>query len=162
VKADEMKEMVKVGFELDRDQDGYPPADWEWMWARRVGESTYKIDNVPFFAKLVSSGDIVFAEATATGIIFRNLVHPSGHSTVRVIVHRESRNDDELRAVVGGVRQALQAIGCSTELSHIPNLIAVDIPPDVNYQSVAAFLSQKEHDGLLEYEEACLASGIGE
>jgi hypothetical protein len=81
---------------------------------------------------------------------------------VRVIVHRESRNDDELRAVVGGVRQALQAIGCSTELSHIPNLIAVDIPPDVNYQSVAAFLSQKEHDGLLEYEEACLASGIGE
>lgn len=33
---------------------------------------------------------------------------------------------------------------CSTELSHIPNLIAVDIPSEVNYHSVAAFLSPKK------------------
>jgi hypothetical protein len=156
--ANESKEMVKVGFKLARDEDDYPPADWEWMWARRVSDSTFKIDNIPFFAKSISCGDIVAAEQTNKGLVFRELVQPSGHSTVRVIVHRGDRNDEQLRAVVEDVKQALRAMGCSAELSHIPSLIAVDVPPEVNYQSVAAFLSQKEHDGLLGYEEACLAA----
>lgn len=155
--ANESKEMVKVGFKLVRDDD-YPPADWEWMWASRVNDSTFKIDNIPFFAKSISCGDIVAAEQTNTGLIFRELVQPSGHSTVRVIVHRGDRNDDRLRAVVDDVRQTLRAMGCSAELSHIPNLIAVDVPPEVPYQSVSAFLAQKERDGLLGYEEACLAA----
>jgi hypothetical protein len=156
--ANDPKEMLKVGFRLHRDEDDYPPADWEWMWASRVGDSTFKIDNIPFFAKGVSSGDIVAAEQTDTGLIFRELVQPSGHSTVRVLIHRGDRNDEQLRAVVGDVRQSLRNMGCAAELSHIPSLIAVDIPPQVNYQSVAAFLSQKERAGLLEYEEACLAA----
>lgn len=156
--GNESKEMVKVGFKLTRDEDDYPPADWEWMWASRVGNSTFKIDNIPFFAKSISCGDIVAAEQTNTGLIFRELVQPSGHSTVRIIVHRGNRSDEQLRTVVDDVAQALRALGCTTELSHIPSLIAVDVPPEVNYQSVAAFLSGKEHEGLLRYEEACLAA----
>lgn len=154
----ESKEMVKVGFRLDRDEDNYPPADWEWLWASRVSDSRFRVDNIPFFAKSISCGDIVAAERTNAGLIFRELVQPSGHSTVRVIVHRGDRSDDQLRAVVEDVRQALRTMGCSAELSHIPSLIAVDVPPEVNYQSVAAFLSKKEGDGLLGYEEACLAA----
>ncbi len=156
--ARKKEEMLKVGFKLDRDADDYPPADWEWLWASRVSDSTFKIDNIPFFAKLISCGDIVAAEQTNMGIIFRELVQPSGHSTVRVIVHRCDRSDDQLHAAVEDVRQVLRVMGCSVELSHIPGLIAVDVPPEVNYESVAAFLSQKERDGLLGYEEACLAA----
>ncbi len=156
--AKKKKEMVKVGFKLERDADDYPPADWEWMWASRVSDSTFQIDNIPFFAKLIACGDIVAAEQIATGLIFRELVQPSGHSTVRVIIHRGDRNDDQLRALVEGIRQSLRAMGCTAELSHIPSLIAIDIPPEVNYRSVAMFLSEKEHAGLLGYEEACLAA----
>ena len=29
------EEMVKVGFKLNRDEDDYPPADWEWLWVSR-------------------------------------------------------------------------------------------------------------------------------
>jgi len=159
VKEDKTSEMVKVGFKLERDEDDYPPADWEWMWASRITNSTFKIDNIPFFAKLIACGDIVAAEQTAAGLIFRELVQPSGHSTVRVIIYREKRSDEQLRALVEEIRQSLRAMGCSTELSHIPSLITVDIPPEVNYQSVAVFLSEKERQGLLGYEEACLASG---
>jgi len=156
--VDEAKETVKVGFRLERDADDYPPADWEWLWANRVSDSTFQIDNVPFFAKQISWGDIVSAQQTGTGLIFQKLIQPSGHSTVRVIVFREGRNDEQLGAAVESIRQTLRAMGCSTELSHIPNLVAVDIPPNVDYEQVSAFLSQKERDGLLEYEEACLAS----
>ena len=73
MKADKTREMVKVGFKLERDKDDYPPANWEWIWASRISDSTFKIDNSPFFAKLIASGDIVAAEQTATGLIFREL-----------------------------------------------------------------------------------------
>jgi hypothetical protein len=149
--------MVKIGFKLERDQDDYPPADWEWMWASRVSDSTFKIDNAPFFAKGVSAGDVVAAEQTDCGLVFRDLVQPSGHSTVRVVVFRGDRNDGDVQTLVGELREYLRALGCSTELSHIPNLFSVDIPPEVDYSSVSAFLSLKETSGILEYEEACLA-----
>ncbi len=157
VDANDKQEMVKVGFKLDRDQDDYPPADWEWMWASRVSDSTFKIDNSPFFAKGVSAGDIVAAEQTSGGLVFRDLVQPSGHSTVRVVAIRGDRNEGQVQALVAELRESLKALGCSTELSHLPNLFSVDIPPEVDYRSVSAFLSQKESEGILEYEEACLA-----
>jgi Domain of unknown function (DUF4265) len=159
VDANEQEEMVKVGFRLDRDQNDYPPANWEWLWASRISDATFKIDNIPFFAKLVSCGDIVTATQTDAGFVFKKLIQPSGHSTVRVVIFREGRNDQQLVAEVEAIRQFLRTMGCSTELSHIPNLIAVDIPPEVDYRSISAFLSRKEHDGVLEYEEACLAPG---
>ncbi len=155
--TNEKQEMVKVGFKLDRDQDDYPPADWEWMWASRVSDSTFKIDNSPFFAKGVSAGDIVAAEQTSGGLVFRDLVQPSGHSTVRVVVLRGDRNEGQVQALVAELRESLKALGGSTELSHLPNLFSVDIPPEVDYSSISAFLSRKEADGILEYEEACLA-----
>ena len=154
----ESNEMVKIGFKLDRDKDNYPPADWEWLWATRVTDATFRIDNIPFFAKLISCGDTIAAQQTNRGLVFKELVQPSGHSTVRIIIHRNDHDDEQLRILVEDIRQTLGGMGCSTELSHIPNLIAVDIPSEVNYHSVAAFLSQKEDDGLLGYEEACLAA----
>lgn len=154
---DKSESEEKIGFKLERDEDGYPPADWEWLWASRVGEGTFKIDNIPFFAKGVSCDDIVTAEQTAKGLIFRGLHRPSGHSTVRVVVYQEDREEGQVNTIVQDIRQSLQNLGCATELSHIPNLIAVDIPPNVNYESISAFLSEKEEEELLEYEEAALA-----
>jgi Domain of unknown function (DUF4265) len=157
VDTNEKQEMVKVGFKLDKDEDGYPHADWEWMWASPVSDSTFKIDNTPFFAKGISAGDIVAAEQTSGGLVFRALVQPSGHCTVRVVVFRGDRNEEQVRTLVAELRESLKALGCSTELSHIPNLFSVDIPPNVDYKKISAFLSQKEADRILEYEEACLA-----
>ncbi len=155
---DKPEAMLKVGFKLERDESNYPPADWEWLWVSRVSDSTFKIDNIPFYAKLISCGDIVAAVQSEAGLVFKELIQPSGHSTVRVVIFRRDQNDEQLGTAVGTIREGLRAMGCATEQSHIPNLIAVDIPPEVDYQSVSAFLSGKEHDGLLEYEEACLAS----
>ncbi|MGC2745539.1 MAG: DUF4265 domain-containing protein [Candidatus Angelobacter sp.] len=157
MERNDASEMIKIGFKLERDEDDYPPADWEWMWAKRVGGSTVRLDNIPFFAKGISSGDVVMAEQTDKGLIFKKLHQPSGHSTVRVVVYRENRDDGELAKVVSDIRRSLEGLGSKTELSHLPNLIAVDVPPNVEYESVSTFLSEKERDGILEYEEAALA-----
>ena len=57
---------------------------------------------------------------------------------------------------VGDVRAALRALGCESEGSDVPCLIAVDVPPDVRYSDVRALLEKLLAEGVLDYEEACL------
>ena len=52
----------RIQFRLTLDEDGYPPASGETLWATALGDGTYRIDNIPFFATGVSLGDVVEAE----------------------------------------------------------------------------------------------------
>jgi hypothetical protein len=139
---------VKVSFRLERDEDGYPPADWEHLWARWTADGLYELDNTPFFARGVSYGDVVAADFANGLYEFREVVRPSGHSTLRVIVLEGGRMQ-ELRA-------SLHDLGCSTELSHLSNLVAVDVPPSVPYGDLTTFLQSGENAGYWEYEEAAV------
>jgi hypothetical protein len=142
------EKMERVAFRLKRDDDGYPPADWEHLWARPVGDSMFKLDNTPFFARGVSYGDIVLVELREGMHVFDRVVRPSGHSTLRVILFKPELVDD--------LRSQLRALGSQTELSHIPGLIAVDVPPSVDLARVKALLAAGEAAGDWEYEEAAV------
>jgi len=48
-------------FELEQDEDGYPPAELEGVWAIEFADGGYKIDNIPFFTRQATLGDIVEA-----------------------------------------------------------------------------------------------------
>jgi hypothetical protein len=37
---------VKVLFDLEQDEDGYPPAAAETLWAVQVGDGLFQIDNI--------------------------------------------------------------------------------------------------------------------
>ena len=51
-----------------------------------------------------------------------------GHTTLRVYF---SDADD-----VAPTRRQLKKLGCSTEVSNLPKLVAVDVPPDAGYAEV--------------------------
>lgn len=142
-------EHVKIVFPLPKDDDGYPPDDVESLWASPRLDGTFTIDNVPFFVRGVSSGDVVTAYSRCDRLIFGNLVSEGGHSTIRVLVSDESSAQQ--------VREDLRNLGCSSELSHIPGLIAVDVPPSVRYAVIRTFLERGEAAGRWEYEEGCIA-----
>lgn len=139
---------AKVAFHLVQDADGYPPADWEHLWAHRVGESLFVLDNIPFFVRGVSLGDLVSVEHTGGLNQFREVVQPSGHSTLRVILFDTN--------LASGLRAKLKELGCETELSHLSNLIAVDVPSSKNLAEVRAVLTDGENSGGWEYEEAAV------
>ena len=80
--------------------------------------------------------------------VFQSVVRQSGHSTLRVVLFDTT--------VLDSVRANLSELGCSTELSHLPNLIAVDIPPDVELNRIREYLSRGELDGRWEYEESAV------
>ena len=44
---------------MEQDEDGYPPAGSERLWALHVGEGRYRLDNIPFFARVLALGDVV-------------------------------------------------------------------------------------------------------
>src|SRR5215208_8544951 len=82
-------DLLKIGFRLERDDDGYPPADWEFLWGRRVGESQFQIESIPIFVLGISCDDIVSAQHVEEYTMFQALLVPSGHSTLRVMVFDE-------------------------------------------------------------------------
>ncbi len=139
---------MKISFPLVRDQDDYPPADWEHLWAISRGIDQYELDNIPFFAKGVSAGDIVSARRDDDQLIFDRVLRHGGHSTVRIIMLKLDEKE--------GVRNELAVLGCESEGSHLPNLFAVDVPPNVNYAQVASFLAEKAEKNILDYEEAAI------
>lgn len=139
----------KIKFALERDEDGYPPADFEWVWAKPCGTNIYEIDNIPFFAKCLAIGDKVEAVENSQGeLCYKSHCGYSKHSTLRVIVF-DSKNVPDLR-------KALGMLGCLSELSHLPRLIAVDLPQQVNITEVRRMLDIGQSQGLWEVEEACV------
>ena len=141
-------DLVKVLFRLERDADGYPPADSESIWARPLGGGEYALDNIPFFVKGVSCGDVVRVAVSDGERWVAEVVRYCGHGTVRVLAADA--------ADVPALREELQALGCGSELSHISKLIAVDIPPDIPYDSVQPFLRAGMAQGRFDYEEAAI------
>ena len=142
------RQQVKVSFRLERDKDGYPPADWEDLWAEQVSDDTCRLNNVPFFARGVACGDLVRVEHSRGRLNYRQVVETQGNSTLRVIVF-----DSE---AVPSLRSRLTDLGCSTEQSHVEGLISVDVPKSADLKSVVAMLAQGETEGSWEYEEAAL------
>jgi hypothetical protein len=140
-----MTEHTKVRFQFET-SEGH--LDTESIWAI-IRQDDYEIDNIPFFAKEVALGDLIAAEADKDGLLwFTKVIRPSRHSTIRLWFEHV---DD-----VAETRELLRVMGCASEVSDLPRLVAVDVPHGVPYERVRAFLEDGEAAGKFEYQEACL------
>ncbi len=138
----------KILFELQQDEDGYPPDKWESLWAYETAPGLLKIDNIPIFVKGISNGDIVAAERHGDQFQFKQLIQRSANSVFRLYLSDPSD--------ASAVRQRFRELGCESEQSDIPKLIAVDIPGSVRMKPVAALLDEGLQSGRWEYEEGVL------
>ncbi|MET7931211.1 DUF4265 domain-containing protein, partial [Streptomyces sp. NPDC005349] len=81
---------VKVDFRMDIDEDGWPPASVESMWAVNLGDGTVRLDNTPWFVRGVASGDIIKVELDGDGVLWAGeTVWPSQNCTIRLIVLKD-------------------------------------------------------------------------
>src|SRR4029453_5700174 len=74
----------RIRFRLTQDQDGYPPASAETLWATALGNAAYRIANIPFFARGVSLGDVVETKMIDGLPTFARVRQRGGHATLRV------------------------------------------------------------------------------
>lgn len=137
--------LVKIGFELEQDEEGYPPDKWETLWAQtEEQEGLYRIDNIPFYVRGISSGDVVAAEYSDDQLYFARLVTPSSNSVFRLYVAEVTD--------MQSTRDAFRALNCESELSRIPKLVAIEIPGSVAIEPVSALLENGALSGRWEYE----------
>lgn len=152
---------VRVKFRLIQDELGYPPATSEMLWAVPIGESLFCLDNIPFFVRGVSCFDVIQARKATDGPLeYERLMEPRGHSTLRVIFHDTRDDPRAIQDRVDDLRNRMRSLGCSSERSHMPRLVAFDIPPEVDFALIRAILDTGEKQQLWEYEEATIAHPV--
>ena len=143
---------VKVAVALEKDEEDYPPAGYENLWAMPAGEGLFRIANIPFFARSIALGDIVSAVPEQGLLCFKEVIQPSGHSTLRLIVYDE--------AEVTSIIEHFTQLGCESERSHIPGLIALDVPPSISLAILKQELDAGHTQERWDYEEACLGQPV--
>jgi hypothetical protein len=146
---------AKVRFALERDQDGWPPAESEGLWAEPVGGHLYRVDNTPWFAFGVAADDVIEARQDADGVLwFVQVRERGGHTVVRVI----PREDGPLGGDRQSVLDVFEPLGVGAEGMSSPiNMVALDIGPDASLSSVKSLLASGESDGRWYYEEGCIS-----
>ena len=144
---------VHVIFPLTQDESGYPSVGSERLWAKRLEDHTYEIDNIPFFVQGISSGDIITAEEKDGALFFEEVKKHSGNSTLRVSIFGD---DDIKQKLVRELRNMLSNLGCETEVSHTPNLLSVEVPITTSLKVVIDYLKKGAEEGKWDYEEATL------
>lgn len=144
-------ERFKINFRLKQDEHGYPPTTTETIWAKKRSEKEYEIDNIPFYVRGISSGDIVSATNEGGELVFDKLVSPSDNSTLRVIIMDKNRKEE----TGSNLRKYLIELGCEIE-GNQPGMFAVEVPKSVNLKSVIAYLVKGEAKSLWGHEEAAL------
>lgn len=94
-------ERLKVVFELAVDDDGWPPASSERLWAVRVGDDTARLENIPFFVRGASLGDVVRFGVNDDGErIVEDVVGYSDNCTIRVIPAEDGHLVEQRQAVL--------------------------------------------------------------
>jgi Domain of unknown function (DUF4265) len=84
----------------------------------------------------------------------QNRITQSMNSTYRLLVTDVEQVEE--------VRHWLHALGCDSEQSHIPRLIAVNIPDHVDMRILTSSLDDQSAKGVFEFEEAALRGTLAE
>ncbi|MFE6548708.1 DUF4265 domain-containing protein [Streptomyces sp. NPDC057746] len=145
--------LFKVAFDLDVDASGWPPVSVERLWGEKTDvRSEIRVVNTPFFVSGIAYGDLVQVrpDHERRELVYDHFTEESGHSTVRVVFMR-----DEAR---GAVEQRLTESGCDWETPRqFENLMAVDVPPDVDYATLRRWLLERVDGGGIEIQESALS-----
>ena len=120
----------------------------ETFWADRVGDSLYRLANVPFWAYGLNYLDVVRATPDSDGILtIHEVTEPSGHRTLRVMFG-DDVDADQQSELLGQIHQP----GTVTFERADNSLLAINIAPDADYLAVFDQLEAWADSDLLEFE----------
>jgi len=125
----------------------------ETMWAIIVDENKglYKLDSIPFYAPLVATDDIVFAEFDEQEqmLTYRKTVEYSGNSTIQVALMDKTMD-------INNIRDLFKELGCVSE-GATDKYFSMEIPSSVDYKIIKEKLDSLEMQEIIGYAELCLS-----
>jgi len=145
-------ERIKVQFILEQDDDGWPPAGSEDIWAIVVASDVVKVDSIPWFVRDVALGDLISVQRTHDGrAVFHERLKWSGNCTLRVVPLADD-SDAGIRDVI----ERLSGYGVGLEVLGQFGLVAVNVPASIDVVGLKATLDLGEKEGWWTYEEGCV------
>lgn len=121
----------------------------EKLWIEKKNDLEYQIKNIPFFAPNLAYNDIISVENDEGELYFEDLIQASEHSTIQIVFFNlESIKD---------VTNDIEKMDCSWEGIDNQNIIAIDVPENVDYKKIREYLEKKFNNKVLDYKEACLS-----
>ncbi len=146
---------TKLVFKLKIDEDGYPPVGFEALWAIKLNDGLYKIDNIPMYVCDISKGDFLSAEYASGEWSPVSVKRRGGHTTLRIFIENQHNRNE--------VIENLKAMGASVNLNLNMSLFAIDIPPNSSFLKIDEYLENICNNETIAYEDACLQhKGISE
>ncbi len=147
-------DFVKVRFDLEVDEDGYPPVGSESLNAIVLGENIFQLDNTPFFVEGIAIGDVVEAFQTPESgdkYVFSKIISTSLDQSLSIIFLDSSVEET--------VFQKLKAHGCYCEYGEFRNghlsMLAVSVPSAAKYEEIMCYLLELESQDILSVAELC-------
>lgn len=137
--------LVKVTFKLPEGS----PWDVESLWAEKVAEGRYRLDNSPFYVYGYSYNDIILAIEENGTLVVQGPCLRGGHSTYRVFLAEGLTVDSPEYETYW---RRLKHLGCTYEGVN-RRLLAIDVPPAVDIFTAYRILDEGEGAGVWEFEE---------
>ncbi|MBP7370379.1 MAG: DUF4265 domain-containing protein [Arenimonas sp.] len=140
---------IKVVFQLERNEDGYPPIAVEMLNAKALGGGLFLIQNTPFFTENVSYHDVVKASATDVQgqQSFDELVEQSDFTALSIIILDESMDTF--------LMDLLRGLSCVIEYGEfsVYRVLAVAVPATTDYATLRGVLQSLEDRELISFSE---------
>ena len=131
--------------------DGYPPVSMESIWAEVTEEGYLKVNNIPFYSKEISLGDIVSGIQTEENyLLYDKTIIQSKNSTLRIVFFNENQKFKDK------ILTKLMDLGCEYEAFNV-NFYAINIPIQVDIEEIYLFLDEFVETDDLDYDTGYLA-----
>lgn len=125
----------------------------ETMWAFVIDKEKglYKLDNIPFYAPLIASDDLIYAEFDDSEqmLTYRATREYSGNSIIQIVIMDNTTD-------VNKIRDSFLDKGCQSEKVN-EKYFSMEIPVDLNYKPIKTELDKLEINEIIGYAEPCLS-----
>lgn len=146
---------VKVHFRMEVDEDGWPPASIESLWAVKLGNGTVRLDSTPWFVRGVACGDIIRVELEDDGVLHaRETIQPSQNCTIRLIVLKDGGSAAARQTVL----ETFHRLGTTGEGIERFRMVALDVPPEAGLPKIRKLLEHGEAKEWWHWEEGRVTS----
>ena len=145
---------VRVRFNLEVDEDGWPPYGSEGMWAVALGNDRFELKNSPWFVPGVANGDVVRASPDSDGVLWATeVLEPSGYLTLWVIPIAAG----PLGGSQAKVLELLTRDGVTGEGLGERPIVSIEVAPSADFATLKRELRDGEASGLWHYAEGCVS-----
>ena len=143
---------VKIVFKFHSDLLDEYTVETVWADVVNFDKGYFKIDNIPFYAPLIASDDIIYAqyEEEEQRFVYRETVEPSGNSTIQVVIMSDNIE-------INQIRDKFKTLGCESEKVNEIYFV-MEVPLRINYAFIQSQLIEFTEKGYIEYAEPCLSN----